>query len=291
MPHNKEKEMSPEERRNNRFRNRGFNLSYRDHLLESEEIIKGRMVSLEYNPSSKQPVEISVEQKYAKSLEIDLNDELEIEVGGVPILAKVVNIRRVRWTSFQPNFFVQMQPGVLDQAPKTFIATLNDLDAEKKKNTKLDNPIFPNCLHFGCRKNRKENLSIVKQMTWALQVMAFLSILAGLVILYSISREKVHDQKWDINLMKILGASFKDLNNIVRLEFGLLGLLASVLGVGLSSLVSFILAEFIFDKVWSFQILLPLGIVSIVVLLCIITAEWATKRTLKEKPSSILQEI
>ena len=91
--------------------------------------------------------------------------------------------------------------------------------------------------------------------------------------------------------MKILGASFKDLNNIVRLEFGLLGLLASVLGVGLSSLVSFILAEFIFDKVWSFQILLPLGIVSIVVLLCIITAEWATKRTLKEKPSSILQEI
>ena len=136
MPHNKEKEMSPEERRNNRFRNRGFNLSYRDHLLESEEIIKGRMVSLEYNPSSKQPVEISVEQKYAKSLEIDLNDELEIEVGGVPILAKVVNIRRVRWTSFQPNFFVQMQPGVLDQAPKTFIATLNDLDAEKKKKYK-----------------------------------------------------------------------------------------------------------------------------------------------------------
>ena len=128
-------------------------------------------------------------------------------------------------------------------------------------------------------------------MTWALQVMAFLSILAGLVILYSISREKVNDQKWDINLMKILGASFKDLNNIVRLEFGLLGLLASVLGVGLSSLVSFILAEFIFDKVWSFQILLPLGIVSIVVLLCIITAEWATKRTLREKPSSILQEI
>ena len=94
------------------------------------------MVSLEYNPSSKQPVEISVEQKYAKSLEIDLNDELEIEVGGVPILAKVVNIRRVRWTSFQPNFFVQMQPGVLDQAPKTFIATLNDLDAEKKKKYK-----------------------------------------------------------------------------------------------------------------------------------------------------------
>ena len=112
--------MSPEERRNNRFRNRGFNLSYRDHLLESEEIIKGRMVSLEYNPSSKQPVEISVEQKYAKSLEIDLNDELEIEVGGVPILAKVVNIRRVRWTSFQPNFFCSNAAWSPGSSPKNF---------------------------------------------------------------------------------------------------------------------------------------------------------------------------
>ena len=247
---------------------------------------------MEYNPSSKQPVEISVEQKYAKSLEIDLNDELEIEVGGVPILAKVVNIRRVRWTSFQPNFFVQMQPGVLDQAPKTFIATLNDLDAEKKENIQnLITQSFPTVSILDVERTGRKILSIVKQMTWALQVMAFLSILAGLVILYSISREKVNDQKWDINLMKILGASFKDLNNIVRLEFGLLGLLASMLGVGLSSLVSFILAEFIFDKVWSFQILLPLGIVTIVVFLCIITAEWATKRTLREKPSSILQEI
>ena len=153
---------------------------------------------------------------------------------------------------------------------------------KKRKIQNLITQSFPTVSILDVERTGRKILSIVKQMTWALQVMAFLSILAGLVILYSISREKVHDQKWDINLMKILGASFKDLNNIVRLEFGLLGLLASVLGVGLSSLVSFILAEFIFDKVWSFQILLPLGIVSIVVLLCIITAEWATKRTLKE---------
>ena len=162
---------------------------------------------------------------------------------------------------------------------------------KKRKNTKLDHPIFPNCLHFGCRKNRKENSIDCKtnDLGSAGYGISFHPCRFGHFVFNL--KEKVHDQRWDINLMKILGASFKDLNNIVRLEFGLLGLLASVLGVGLSSLVSFILAEFIFDKVWSFQILLPLGIVSIVVLLCIITAEWATKRTLKEKPSSILQEI
>ena len=84
-----------------------------------------------------------------------------------------------------------MQPGVLDQAPKTFIATLNDLDAEKKE--KIQNLItqsFPTVSILDVERTGRKILSIVKQMTWALQVMAFLSILAGLVILYSISRKR-----------------------------------------------------------------------------------------------------
>ena len=212
-----------DEQRRNRFRNRGFNLSYRDRLLESEEILRGRMVSLSFDPTSDKPAEISVEQKYAESLGIDLNDKIEIEVGGVPIAAVVVNIRRVRWTSFQPNFFVQMQPGVLDQAPKTFIATLNHLNAEQKEDSQnLLVRNFPTILILDVERTGKKILSIVEQMTWALQLMAILSIMAGLVILYSISREKAREQRWEINLLKILGASFKDLRNQVRIEFGLL---------------------------------------------------------------------
>jgi hypothetical protein len=55
-------------------------------------------------------------------------------------------------------------------------------------------------------------------------------------------------------------------------------------------MVSFILAEYIFDKVWSFQLALPLGIIFTVVTLSVLTAEWATKKVLLEKPNSILQE-
>ena len=173
-----------DEQRRNRFRNRGFNLSYRDRLLESEEILRGRMVSLSFDPTSDKPAEISVEQKYAESLGIDLNDKIEIEVGGVLIAAVVVNIRRVRWTSFQPNFFVQMQPGVLDQAPKTFIATLNHLDAQQKEDSQnLLVRNFPTISILDVERTGKKILSIVEQMTWALQLMAILSIMAGLVIL------------------------------------------------------------------------------------------------------------
>ena len=274
-----ENQANSDQQNRNNFRNRSFNLSYRNHLLESEEIVRGRMVALSYDPNSGKPVEVSIEQKYAKSLELDLGDKMEIEVGGVPIFAEVVNIRRVRWTSFQPNFFVQMQPGVLDKAPKTFIATLNKINPEQKE--KIQDLLvreFPTISILDVERTGKKILSIVEQMTWALQIMALLSILAGLVILYSISREKAREQRWEINLMKVLGASFKDLRNQVRFEFGLLGFCASILGVSLSTLVSFVLSKYIFDKVWSLQIALPLFVILVVVILSILTAEWATKK-------------
>ena len=281
----------PENERRNRFRNRSFNLSYRDHLLDSEEIIKGRMVSLTYNPEDGKPAEVSIEQKYAESMDLDINDKIEIEVSGVEIPAIVVNIRRVRWTSFQPNFFVQMQPGVLEQAPKTFIATLNNLDINEKESVQnLLVEKFPTISILDVERTGKKILSIVEQMTWVLQLMAMLSILAGLVILYSISKEKAREQRWEINLLKILGASFKDLKNQVRIEFALLGFCSSLVGVLLSSLFSFILAEYIFDKVWAFNLILPLLIISMVVALSVITAEWGTRKLLNEKPSSILHE-
>ena len=281
----------PDDQRRNRFRNRGFNLSYRDHLLESEEILRGRMVTSTYDPNSTRPVEISVEQKYAESLDLDLGDQLEIEVGGVPILTKIVNLRRVRWTSFQPNFFVQMQPGVLEKAPKTFIGTLNNIDPEEKKDIQ-DALVgkFPTISILDVERTGRTILSIVRQMTWALQVMAGLSVLAGLTILFSVSREKAHKLRWELNLQKILGASFTDLRNQVRLEFGLLALFASLVGASLSALVSYVFAEVIFDRVWSFHWGLPFAITLAVVALSVLTAEFAAKKVLKMKPAYLLQE-
>jgi putative ABC transport system permease protein len=281
---------NPDEQRRNAFRNRSFNLSYRGELRESEEIIRGRMVSTTYDANSSAAAEISVEHKYAESLGIDLGDQITIEVSGVQVLAEVVNIRRVRWTSFQPNFFVQMQPGVLETAPKTFIATIEKLSKEEKQIIQdLLVQKFPTISILDVERTGRKILQVVSQMTWALQVMAVLSILVGLIILHTISREKARRQRQEINLQKILGASFTDLRNIVRLEFGALGFFSAFLGVSLSSAASFFLSQFIFDRVWSFHWQLPVTMVIAVTILSSVTAELSTRKVLKEKPLGLLR--
>jgi putative ABC transport system permease protein len=249
------------------------------------------MVRTTYDANGSKPAEISVEKKYAESLGIDLGDQITIEVSGVQLTAEVVNIRRVRWTSFQPNFFVQMQPGVLEQAPKTFIGTIQNLSVEEKQFIQdLLVQKFPTISILDVERTGRKILQVVGQMTWALQVMAILSIVVGLIILHTISREKARRQRQEINLQKILGASFTDLKNLVRLEFGALGFFSAVLGVTLSSGASFVLSHYIFDRVWSFHWQLPLIMITGVTLISCITAEIATRKVLSEKPIDLFKD-
>ena len=281
---------NPDEQRRSSFRNRSFNLSYRDHLLESEQILAGRPFSGRYDAEAGKPAEISVEHKYAEALGLELGDRMGIEVAGIPIDTRVVNLRRVRWTSFQPNFFVQMQPGVLDQAPKTFLGTLHHLNQQKKE--QIQNTIvreFPTVSILDVERTGKKILEVVGQMTWALQLMATLSVLAGLVILFCVVREKARSQSWEINLQKVLGCTSQQLRRQVWIEFGILGGGAAFIGTLLSLGCSYLLSVVVFDRVWSFRWDLPLLVVLSVIALSIITADFAARRTLREKPARLLR--
>ena len=282
---------NPDEQRRNAFRNRSFNLSYREHLLESEQLLEGVPFSGAYDPSSGLPAEISVEQKYAKALGLSVGDPMTIEVSGILIDTVVVNLRRVRWTSFQPNFFVQMQTGVLEQAPKTFLATVHQLTPDKKE--KLQDSLvhqFPTVSILDVERTGKKILEVVGQMTWSLQFMAALSILAGLVILYCVVREKSRSQSWEMNLQKVLGSTLGDIRKQVWLEFGLLGGSAALIGTLLSLLTSYILSVQVFDRVWSFRWDLPLLVILAVILLSILTADFGVRKALRQKPVVLLRE-
>jgi putative ABC transport system permease protein len=282
---------NPDEQRRNAFRNRSFNLSYRDHLLESEQLLEGRPFSGKYDPGSGMPAEISVEKKYAKALGLSVGDLMSIEVSGIQIDAVVVNLRRVRWTSFQPNFFVQMQAGVLEEAPKTFLGTLHQLSQSKKEYLQdLLVRKFPTVSILDVERTGQKILHVVGQMTWSLQVMAALSILAGLVILYCVVREKSRSQSWEMNLQKILGSTLWDIRKQVWIEFGMLGGSAAIIGTLLSLLTSYILSVQVFDRVWSFRWDLPLAIIFVVVLLSIFTADFGVRKALRQKPVHLLRE-
>ncbi len=282
-----------------RYRRREFNFSYREHLDKSEKIVKGSPLSetpWSFEDTSTQPlspessyIQISLEEGFADRFSINIGDIMEFDIQGMQLKGKVVNLRKVKWNSFQPNFFILFQKGVLDDAPKTFLASIPQMRPEEKQ--ALQNELvksFPNISVLDVNQTVKQILSITDRLTFAINFMASLAILAGLVVLFSIARHETHGRSWEINLLKVLGAGFGDIKKIVLLEFGFLGFLASFFAAIVSLAVSYLIAWFFFERLWSFRWEYSLFCLIAITLICVMTAMLATRKVIKQKPAGLL---
>lgn len=236
-----------------RFRNRGVNISYYPVLKSSERIIAGRVFSAspvaEVNGQIK--AEISVEQRFAQRMGFALGDKIRFDVQGVEILGEIVNLRAVKWTSFQPNFFIVMPPGVLEAAPKTFLANLFIASENEKRSLRVAlSREYSNISQVDVADVISRILDLLNKTQMAMQLMALLSLLSGFMVLFSILQERIASRAWLLQLYQTLGASPRELQGLLLVEFVGLTLIASLLGLLLSVALAFGLFHFIFDIVY-----------------------------------------
>ena len=279
-----------EEEEDARFRNRGVNISFRPELSKAEKIVDGEFFEGSYNSESGKLPELSVEKKYADRLGIRLNDELLFDIQGVEIQAKVTSFRSVKWNSFQPNFFILIQPGVFEDAPKTYLAGLPKMPPHKVEAVQTElSEKFPNVSQVDVARVISKVFEISDKMSWSLKFMAWLSFLTGFVVLGSLAHHQALSRRWDLNLLKVLGASRRQALSFVMVEFATVGFVASGIGVLLSIAISWTLSKFVFDGEFAFQLATPMATIFGVVLLSCVLSAAVFWRVLRERPILLLQ--
>ena len=282
--------LTREEERQQNFRRHNLNLSYRTQLADSEQIVEGRPLASKFAWDSGKPAEVSLEVRYAERMGFKLGDLLTFNVQEVLVEAIVINLRRVQWNSFQPNFFILFQPGVLEDAPGTFLGSIGGLDASRRLN--VQNRIvsdYPNVSVIDVTRMVGRVLKISDQMVLALRLMAYLSILAGLVVVFSIARHEVEGRLWELNLLKVLGARFSDIQKMIQIEFAVLGIFAGLFGVAFSLIMSYGISWWFFENLWKWTWQTSLGSIIGVTALSVGVAWLATQRTLRSSPLTLLR--
>ncbi|CAA6809209.1 MAG: Unknown protein [uncultured Sulfurovum sp.] len=237
-----------------RLKNSTINLSYRAKIKKSELIIEGQDFTGSYDSEDfSKPIEVSVETRYAQRRGIQLGDRLLFDVLGLELEAVVVNIRTVKWTEFVPNFFLILQEGALNDAPKTVLATISsgDYDAQKMLVTLSEH--FPSLTVIDVKNLFESFAKLVKNVTVITDKMSFYSITVGLLMSFIIIQYQMNLQKNNILRLKMIGVDNQTIRNSFLLEFGLISLAASSLGIILGSLGSYILSTLLFDSYWDFR--------------------------------------
>lgn len=273
-----------------RLRRTEFNFSSRNELDPSETVIEGKELSAStWSFQSTIPFEISVAQRFGKRYDLHLGDRMVFDIQGIELEGVVTNIRKVRWNSFQPNFFLLFQKGVLENAPKTYLASISQVSKTDKQPLKeqIVNR-FPNISVIDVASTITSIIELTERLIFSIKSIALLAIGAGLMALYSIAGNEAFRHAPEINLLKVLGTRFSDIRLLTVLQFGLLGCAASVFSVFISTTLSYVISWYFFDRIWGLDIFSSIWIVIGTTLTCIFTAALATRSVIRQKPVTLL---
>lgn len=273
-----------------RMRNRGVNLSFREGLFDSEEIVAGKPFSRDF--AENEPVEISVEKWFAERIGLSLGDQLEFDVQGVELPARVISFREVKWNKFQPNFFVLVHPLALRDAPKIWLANLTNVNPDEKLKLQTDvTREFSNVAMVDVAQAVQKILEVVNKMTFALQFMAIVTWVSGVLVLLSLLYRQMSLQRWDANLFRLLGASQRSVFLIFQTQFGLLAVTAVIFGASLAMGIAFVLSQVFFNGIFAVDFFtLGLTILTMAGLSIVLTSFFSLYLS-RSNPAGVLQEV
>jgi putative ABC transport system permease protein len=284
----KENEELPEEEDYSRWLyNREFRVTYRDTLISSETLTDGELIPVGAKGDS---IFVSFEKGFAEGNGLKIGDEVEFNVQGRPIKTYIGSLRDVKFNQVSTNFLVLFPGGVLDQAPKFHVLitkTKNDREAADVQAEVVR--AFPNIsvINLGTIVETLED--ILGKISFVIQFMAFFSIATGILVLISSLIISKYQRMRESILLRTLGADSGTVSKINTLEYFFLGSLASLSGILLSFLATWLLSAFVFEMefrpAWGAGLILYLVITGLTIVL-----GWLNgRRIINQPPMEILR--
>ncbi|HEX6201655.1 MAG TPA: FtsX-like permease family protein, partial [Thermoanaerobaculia bacterium] len=149
--------------------------------------------------------EVSVEDDFARDLGVGLGTRLTFDVQGVPIDLWVTSLRRVDWGTFGINFFLVVEPGVLDDAPQQRLATAR-LPAGSEQG--LQDAIaarYPNVTLLRLREILEKIVAVLERIGLAVSLLGGFTVVAGVAILGGAVSAAAARRGREVALLKTLG--------------------------------------------------------------------------------------
>lgn len=270
---------------------REYRNTYRDTLAESETVVQGSWWELS-PPNSNWRPRISLEADLAAELRVSVGDLITWDVQGVLVETEVANLRRVNWARFEPNFFVVFERRALERAPQSFVILTRVDDPRKRAELQRDLVIrHSNVAALDLTLVQQTLDTVLGSVALAIRFMAWFSILAGLLVLAgAIATSRFQRMKESV-LLKTLGADRKSIGRIVLTEYGVLGTVASLSGIVLSSVAGWLLARFLFQIPFSLPALELFGL-GLLVALATAVVGWANSfHVFRAPPLAVIREL
>jgi putative ABC transport system permease protein len=227
---------------------REYTVTYRDHLEPNETVVDGAF----WNSPSTEP-EVSMEEGLRERFNINVGDTIRFDILGRVISARVTSIREVEWRDARSGgFMFVFRPGVLDNAPQMMIAPLKG-PSETAARARFQQGLvqrFPNVSVIDLREMLQTVRDVMSKVTLAISVVGGLVLLSGVLILIGAVAMTKFQRVYEAAVFKTLGANTRTIARMLLFEYGVLGLLAGLIGSLAAVALTWGVSRFAIDIPW-----------------------------------------
>ena len=267
------------------FLEREQNLTWSAGLMEDNQLLEGSW----WTPKDAGKPLVSISTEYQEALRLKLGDKISFDVAGEPLTVEVASIRKIRWDSFRPNFFLVFPPGLLDGAAGTYMTSVFLTPAQRPSLTDLVRQ-FPTISVFDVDAILKQIRDIMDRASLAVQYVFLFTLAAGVVVLLAAVQSTRDERRYESAMLRTLGASRITVLQGVAAEFSALGFLSGTLAAFGATGVGWVLARRLFSlqytlDPWVWVVGLVCG-----TLLVGVSGTLATRRVVNTPPIQTLRD-
>ncbi len=267
-----------------RFARQESNMTWAKEFPTTNELREGEW----WDPSRSDEIEISLERSLADNLGVGIGDSLGFSVGGEEFAAPITSIRSVEWDSFAPNFYVMLSPGLAEQLPQTYIASVY-VPREQRRLLNQFIRNFPGVTVLDLGVILGQVRMIIDRASMSVQYVFLFTVLAGIMVLLAAVQLTRDERRFESAILHTLGAARRKIMQGVAVEFIALGSLAGILAALGAAGVSWLLATRVFQLDYQINPWLLLTGWAAGALIVGITGTLATRKAVTAPPVVVLR--
>jgi putative ABC transport system permease protein len=259
-------------------------LTYMEKLPTDNQIVAGSLWS---DPKR---AEVSVEQEFADDLGLKLGSTVRFDIQGVPVELTVTSLRTVDWRTFGINFFLVVEPGVLETAPQQRLAAFQLRPGTEQRVQDLLAAGYPNITLLRIREILEKVVKVLDRIGVGIRFLGGFTVLAGIAILAGAVTAGSVRRGREVALLKTLGMTRRGVAGTFAVEYALIGLVAALIGTLGGTALAWGILRRGFEMDFRFEPL-PIAVaLASGVLLTIAAGLAASFRALERRPIEVLRE-
>ncbi|MEO7458174.1 MAG: FtsX-like permease family protein [Gemmatimonadaceae bacterium] len=265
---------------------REWRATYADTMSATETIVAGHW----FGGAPRGTGEVSLDSGAARRLRVKVGDMVQWQLQGVPIATRVTSLRAVDRTQLQPNFQVVFPTALVRGAPMQFVVLAN---AKPDSVPAVQRDVvgrFSNVSTVDLSVVEATITAVLAKVDAAIRGLTVLCVLLAIPVLFSAVAATRRERLREAVLLKVLGATRRQVGRMLVTEYLIIGALGSLAGILLSAIAAWLLTHFVFKVPFAAAPAPALGIAALMTSVVVTIGILTGREVFTSTPMAALRE-